>query len=145
TELNTPLGSNGGPIFNDPRSGKPMPDEIVTNLLTTMKNTKFDLVLNLVPGTATERQAQFEQGVQLAGLITSSGKPLGPQTMQAMIDLADMPTRLAEGLKRDSEQEVNPAMVQPGGQNEQVQRMIENVRGGRAGGSEGVIGSPGQP
>jgi hypothetical protein len=63
--------------------------------------------------------------------------------MQAMIDLADMPTRLAEGLKRDSEQPVNPGIAQPGGQNEQVQALIANVRGGRAGGGEGVIGQSG--
>lgn len=143
TELSTPLGPTGGPIFSDPQTGQPIPDEAVVGMLSTMKNTQFDLALSLAPGTATERQAQFEEAIQLAGLITSSGRPLQANTMKAMIDLAEMPTRLAEGLKRDSEQEVNPAMVQPGGQNDQVQRMIENVRGGRAGGSEGVIGSPG--
>jgi hypothetical protein len=144
TELSTPLGAQGQPLFSDPTSGQPLPDDQVMTLLTTMKNTRFDLVLNLAPATATERQAQFEQAVQLAGLLTSSGKPLGSATLQAMIDLSEMPTRLAEGLKRDAEQEPMPGMVQPGGQNEQVQRMIENVRGGRAGGGEGVIGSPGQ-
>lgn len=142
-ELSTPLGQEGQSIFTNPVSGEPMPDSMIIELLTSMRNTKFDLALNLTPSTATERQAQFEQAVQLAGLITSSGRPLGPNTMQAMVDLADMPTRLAEGLKRDSEQPVNPGMVQPGGQNESVQRFIENVRGGRAGGSEGVIGTPG--
>jgi hypothetical protein len=108
-----------------------------------MKNTKFDLVLRLAPATASERQAQFEQGIQIAGLVTASGKPLGPTTIQAMIDLADMPSRLANALKADSQQEVNPGLIQPGGQNDHVQRMIENVRGGRAGGSEGIIGGPG--
>ena len=143
TELSTPLGGNGQPLFSNPVTGQEIPDDDIINMLKAMKSTKFDLVLRLSPGTSSERQAQFEQGVQLAGLITSSGRPLGPNTMQAMIDLAEMPTRLAEGLKRDSEQEVNPALNEPGSQNDQVQRMIENVRGGRAGGSEGVIGSPG--
>lgn len=142
-ELNSPLGPNGQPIFTNPLTGQPMPDEAIMGLLKQLKTTKFDLVLRLAPATASERQAQFEQAVQLAGLITSSGKPLGPNTLQAMIDLADMPTRLAEGLKRDAAQPINPAIAQPGGQNEQVQRMIENVRGGRAGGDEGVIGTPG--
>ena len=143
TELSGPLGANGQPLFSNPLDGSPLPDDAIIQLLKTMRSTKFDLVLRLAPATASERQAQFEQAVQLAGLITSSGRPLGPNTMQAMIDLADMPTRLAEGLKRDSEQPVNPGIVQPGGQNENVQRMIENVRGGRAGGGEGIIGSPG--
>ena len=143
TELNTPLGSNGQSIFTDPQSGQPLPEEAIVEGLSTMRNTQFDLALNLAPATATERQAQFEEAVQLAGLITSSGRPLGPNTMQAMIDLAEMPTRLAEGLKRDAEQPMDPNIAQPGGQNEQVQRMIENIRGGRAGGGEGVIGAPG--
>jgi hypothetical protein len=144
TELSTPLGQQGAPLFTDPQTGEPMADEQIITTLKTMRNTKFDLVLRLAPATATERQAQFEQAVQLAGLVTSSGRPLGPNTMQAMIDLADMPTRLAAGLKKDSEQAVMPDLVKPGGQNDQVQRMIENVRGGRAGGGEGVIGGPGQ-
>ena len=114
-----------------------MPDAGVMQLLTILKNTSFDLVLRLAPGTASERQAQFEQAVQIAGLITSSGRPLGPQTMKAMVELADMPTRLAEGLKRDSEQPIDPNIVQPGGQNDQVNRLVENIRGGKAGGPEG--------
>ena len=140
TELNTPLGQQGKPIFNDPVTGQPMPDEAIVSILSTLKNTRFDLTLQLAPSTATERAAQFEQAVQLAGLITSSGKPLGANTMQAMIDLAAVPTRLAEGLKRDAEQPVNPAMA-GGDQNQQVQQMIQNVRGGKAGG-EGGTGGP---
>lgn len=141
-ELNTPLGTGGQPLFTDPQSGQPMPDEAIMGLLSTMRNTKFDLVLSLSPSTATERQAQFEEAVQLAGLITSSGRPLGPNTMQAMIDLAEMPSRLAEGLKRDSEQEVNPAMVQPGGQNQQVQKMLANMKSSNASGDAIAGGMP---
>lgn len=132
TELSTPLGPTGQPIFSDPQTGEPIPDEAVVSILSTLKNTQFDLVLSLAPATATERQAQFEEAVQLAGLITSSGRPLQANTMKAMVDLAEMPTRLAEGLKRDSEQEVNPAMVQPGGQNDQIQKMIANSKSSNA-------------
>lgn len=142
-ELNAPQGPSGASIFSDPQTGEPASNESIIAELTHMRNTKFDLILRLSPSTASERQAQFEQAVQLAGLITSSGRPLGPHTMKAMIDLAEMPTRLAEGLKRDSEQPPNPEMVQPGGQNDQIQSMIANVRGGRAGGSEGIISGPG--
>lgn len=132
TELSTNLGAQGQPLFSDPRTGQPIPDEEVANVLSTMKNTRFDLVLALSPQTATERQAQFEQATQLAGLITSSGRPLGAHTMQAMIDLAEMPTRLAEGLKRDSEQPVNPAMMEPGGQNDKIQQMLSGMKSSNA-------------
>lgn len=140
-ELNKPLGPTGQPLFNDPRTGKPMSEDDIVRTLKIMKNTAYDLTLKLSPATATERQAQFEQAMQLAGLVTSTGKPLGPNTMAAMIDLADMPTRLAEGLKRDAEAPVNPEVVQPGGQNAAIQGIIGQLRGGRAGGSEGVVGN----
>lgn len=142
TELSTPLGPEGQPIFSDPETGEQIPDSAVISILSTMKNTRFDLVLNLVPSTATERQAQFEQAVQLAGLLTSSGKPLGANTLQSMIDLAEMPTRLAEGLKRDAEQEVNPAMVQPGGQNDQIQKLMMGMKSSNAGGDAIAAGMP---
>ena len=139
-ELSSPLGANGQSVFTDPISGKPLDDNGVIQVLSDLRNTSFDLVLKLSPATATERQAQFEQAVQLAGLITSTGKPLGANTMQAMVDLADMPTRLGEGLKRDAEAASNPAVMEPGGQNQAIQGLIGQVRGGRAGGSEGVVG-----
>ena len=142
TELSTPLGGSGQPIFSDPVNGQPIPDDAVISILSTLKNTRFDLALSLEPSTATERQAQFEQATQLAGLITSSGKPLGPASMQAMIDLANMPTRLAEGLKRDAEQEVNPAMVQPGGQADQIQKMIAGSKTSNASGGAIAAGMP---
>lgn len=146
SELSTPLGRDGASVFTDPVSGKPMNDDDIMNLLKQMRTVKFDLALRLSPANATERQAQFEQGVQLAGLVTSTGRPLGPNTIQALVDLADMPTRFAEGLKRDAEQ---PAVMDPnskggeqgGGQNSAVQGLIAQLRAGRAGGSEGMTGA----
>lgn len=140
TEIDRPLGPQGQPVFTDPRNGKPMSDDDIMRLLSIMKHTHYDLVIRLSPATATERQAQFEQAVQLAGLVTSTGRPLGANTMQAMVDLADMPSRLAEGLKRDAAAAANEAVAQPGGQNAAIQGLIGQLRGGRAGGSEGVIG-----
>ena len=139
TELSTPLGDNNKPIFSNPENGEPWPEDAVISALTTLRNTKFDLSLSLAPSSATERQSQFSQATQLAGLITSSGRPLGPQSMQAMVDLSDMPSRLAEGLKRDAEQPVNPAMVQPGGQDKQVQSMIASGKSSNAS-SEAIAG-----
>ena len=142
TELSTPLGGTGQPIFSDPVTGQPIPDDAVVSILSTMKNTRFDLALSLEPSTATERQAQFEQGMQLAGLLTASGKPLGTQTMQAMIDLSQMPTRLAEGLKRDAEQEANANSTQPNAQNEQIQKMIASQKTSNASGAAIAAGMP---
>lgn len=140
-ELQSPLGQQGSQLFTDPRTGKPMSDDDIVRVLSIMKNTSYDLVLKLSPATPTERQAQFEQAVQLAGLVTSTGKPIGPNTMQAMVDLADIPTRVAEGLKVDAQAAANLQVSQPGGQNAAIQGMIGQLRGGRAGGSEGVIGA----
>ena len=67
-----------------------------------MTNIQFDISLALRPFSDSERQAQFEQALQVAGIITQTGRPLGPGSIQALVDLADMPTRLAEGLKRDA-------------------------------------------
>ena len=145
-ELSTPLGPTGQSIFADPTTGAPLNDMAVMSMLSQLRAYQFDLVLRLEPQTASERQAQFEQAVQLAGLITSTGRPLGSNTMAAMIDLADMPTRLAEGLKRDAQQEAMMQQQMAGGEgggnpeNEAIQKLIANVRGGRAGGSEGVVG-----
>jgi hypothetical protein len=49
-----------------------------------------------------------------------------------MIDLAEVPTRLAEGLKRDSEQPIDPNIAQPGGQNDQVQNMLNGMKSSNA-------------
>ena len=142
TELATPLGRNGQSIFTNPITGDPMSDKDIMDLLKRMTTMKFDLTIRLSPATATERQSQFEQGVQLSGLITSTGRPIGPNTINALVDLADMPTRFAEGLKRDAEQPPQPELVSgKGGQNSAVQGLIAQLRAGRAGGSEGSIGT----
>lgn len=149
-ELSTPLGPGGTPLFSNPVTGAPMSDEEIINLLKQLRTTKFDLAIRLSPATATERQAQFEQAVQLAGLITSTGRALGPNTIQSVVDLADMPTRFAEGLKRDAERPPQTPALGEGGtkgakgtaENSAIQGLIQQLRAGRAGGSEGVVGSP---
>lgn len=134
-EQQQPMGPGGQPLFAGMSD-----DEVIAELLA-MKNAKFDLVLELQPHTPTEMQSQFEQATQMCGLVTSTGRPLGPATMNAMIEMAGMPSKLAEALKADLSQPVNPMMMEPGGQNNEVQKHIANMRGGRAGGSEGVGGA----
>ena len=73
TEMNAPLGEDGASVFMDPVTGQPMGDEQIIQLLSQIRAHEFDLVLKLAPATATERQAQFEQAVQMIGLLTASG------------------------------------------------------------------------
>lgn len=99
---NPMMGPQGQPIFQDPITGVPMPEDMILQQLKDMTNLQFDIALAVRPLSDTERQAQFEQALQVAGIITQTGRPLGPGSIQALVDLADMPTRLAEGLKRDA-------------------------------------------
>ena len=142
-EVNTPLGANGQSIFRDPVSGQAIPEDMILTALADMKNLKFDLVMRLVPSTATERQMEFQLGVELAGLITSSGRPLGPQTMAEMVEMSDAPAKLVAALKADMEQPPSQDPNQQGGQNAALQGFLANIRGGKAGGQHGsVVGGP---
>jgi hypothetical protein len=101
-ESTAPLGPNGQSIFTHPQTGQPMTDDQIIGLLKTLRNTQFDLVLRLQPATETERQAEWERALSLLQLVTAAGKPIGPGTLHAMLDLApNIPTRLADGLKAD--------------------------------------------
>ena len=109
--INPLMGPAGTPLFQDPVTGMPMPEDMILQELKNMTNIQFDISLALRPFSDSERQAQFEQALQVAGIITQTGRPLGPGSIQALVDLADMPTRLAEGLKRDA---MMPPVMPPG-------------------------------
>lgn len=142
-EINQALGANGQSIFTDPVTGQPLPEDAIMAALGTMKDLKFDLVMKLVPATATERQMEFQLGVELAGLITSSGRPLGPQTMTAMVEMSDAPAKLVSALKADMAAPPTQDPNQTGGQNAALQGFLANIRGGKAGGQHGsVVGGP---
>ena len=138
-EMNQPLGPNGMSIFQNPENGQPMEEDEILALLSTMKNTKFDLVMRLTPESPSERAAQFQLGVELAALVTSSGRPLGPNTLGAMVDMSNAPTKLAAALKADLQQPQTMDPNEPGGLNAALQGFIANIRGGKAGGTEGSV------
>ena len=100
-ELASPMGPMGQSIFSDPVTGQTMNEQQVIELLTTLSNLSFDLAIKLEPADPTQRQAEFEKAFQLAGLLMQTGRPIGPMTMQALVDMSDMPSRFAEGLRRD--------------------------------------------
>ena len=110
--MNPLMGPQGTPLFQDPVTGMPMPEDVILTELKNMTNIQFDISLALRPLSDSERQAQFEQALSVAGIITQTGRPLGPGSIQALVDLADMPTRLAEGLKRDA---MMPPIMPPTG------------------------------
>lgn len=104
TELSTPLGPGGMPVFTDPLTGMPVPEDAILKYLEQVTNIEFDIAFATQPFTPTERDAQFQTAMQMASLVTNSGRPIGPATFNALIDMADMPSKLATALKIDSMQ-----------------------------------------
>lgn len=97
-------------VFADPMTGNPMAEEEILAMLLTMSNINFDLTMKKAPADATQRQMDFERAVQLSSLLTSTGRVIGPMTMKALVDMADMPTRFARGIEMDM---MMPPITQP--------------------------------
>ena len=92
-----------------------MSDDQVIAELKQLKATRFDLVLQTVPATATERQARFERGMELINLMVQSGRPVGQATMATLLKMSDAPTELGEAVKIDMQQPPNPELAGGGG------------------------------
>ena len=110
-EMSTPMGPAGGSIFSDPLTGMPVPEEVIFSYLQKLKNIEFDLVFSTQPLSDTEREAQYQQALQMVELIQQSGRPIGPATFNAMIEMSDMPSKLATALKIDT---MMPPQMPPG-------------------------------
>src|SRR5574343_645700 len=136
-EMGAPLGANNQPIFSDPLTGSPMPEALIYQTLATLTNIQFDLKLDVTPNTDSERQAQFEKGMSITQVLTSTGRPVGPGTFAALCDMADLPTRFAEGLKRDMM--LPPSMPQQGGGGA-IGNAMNAIKGGAAGGGANSFG-----
>jgi hypothetical protein len=109
-ELSTPMGPQGNSIFTDPITGAPVPEEVIFEYLSKVKNVEFDVVFSTQPFTDTEREAQYQNALQMATLVTQSGRPIGPATFNALIEMSNMPTKLSTALKIDS---MMPPTMQP--------------------------------
>lgn len=134
-ELAGPMGAMGQTIFSDPQTGEPIGEQQVIELLTTLSNLSFDLAIKLEPADPTQRQAEFERAMVLADMVMKTGRPLGPMTMQALVDMSDMPTRLAEGLRRDMMMPPTQPMTSNG------QSPVDKMKGANGGHSDS--GGPG--
>jgi hypothetical protein len=122
-------------VFQDPLTGQPLPEQVIYEMLVNMSNIQFDLAIKQAPADATERQAEFERAVSLIQLIASSGRPPGPATLSAMVELSDMPTRVAQGMQLDA---MAPPVMPPsqdGGQG--VMNKMKQARGGHDSGGPG--------
>jgi hypothetical protein len=99
-------------VFADPVTGNPMDDQAIYEMLVHISNLSFDLSLKLAPIDSTAREALFERAVQLTTLMMQTGRVPGPNTLQALVDMSEMPSRLAEGMKRDAAQPPTMPMQQ---------------------------------
>jgi hypothetical protein len=101
-ELNGPMGPGGSPLFLDPITGQPAPEDQILAYLGTISEIEFDLAFSTTPFTATERQEKYQTALQLAQLVAQSGRPIGPATFNALINMADMPSQLSNAMKMDA-------------------------------------------
>lgn len=102
SELSTPMGVGGTSIFQDPVTGVPIPEEMIFQYLQQVSDIEFDLAFSTQPYTDSDREAQYQKALQVAQLVTGSGRPLGPATFNALIEMSDMPTKLSTALKMDA-------------------------------------------
>lgn len=146
TEMSMPLGPGGTPLFTDPVTGMPVPEEQIISFLTSVKQAEFDIVFGLQSTSATERQAQFDDALTIAQLVTSSGRPIGPATFLALIEMSDMPSKLATALKVDA---LAPVMTAPNPQDQSNTLAKRGSRGptngdGQSSGGGGSGSTPGK-
>ncbi len=101
-EMNGPMGPGGSPLFHDPITGQPAPEDQILTYLSNISEIEFDLAFSTTPFTATERQEKYQTALQIAQLVAQSGRPIGPATFNALIDMGDMPSKLSTALKMDA-------------------------------------------
>lgn len=128
-ELASPMGPMGQSIFSNPMTGEPISEEEIIQLLTTMSNLSFDIAIKLDPADPTQRQAEFEKAIQLTELLMKTGRPIGPMTFQALVDMSDMPSRFAEGIRRDMMMPPTQPMDRSG---QPISNQIKGANGGHS-------------
>ena len=135
-ELSTGPQAGMFSTFSDPLTGEPLQDEQIFEMLTNMRNINFDLSIKQAPSDPTVRQERFERGVQMVQLLMNTGRIPGPNTLAAMVEMADMPTRLENAMKLDAMMPPTQPM-DSGGTN--VSNSINQAKGGH----ESDSGGPG--
>ena len=131
-EMSTPLGPQGRRLFDDPVTGEQISEDEILERLSRFSTAQYDIVVQPIASTPTERQEQFERGTQILSMVAASGRQVGPRSIEEWANMADMPGKLREAIKADLSQ---PPTVDPATQNAQLQQAVSNIRGGDAGGS----------
>lgn len=105
-EMSFPMGPGGQPLFMapdpvNPGMNMPVPEDEILKFLKNVVNTEFDIVFGLQDSSETARAAMFDQAMQLTQMVSATGRPVGPATLNALVEMSDMPSKLATGLKMD--------------------------------------------
>lgn len=123
-EAKTQAGIVGQSVLLHPVSGVPVSEEEILTLLSTMKNTKFDLVLKPMPADQTIREKQFGTALQMMQMVTATGRPIGPVTFKEIAQLSDLPERLIAALEADAQAAAQQAQAEA--QNAQIGETINS-------------------
>ena len=144
SEMSNPMGPGGTPMFNDPLTGQPVPEDAVIQFLNNMSDCEFDIVFGLQNKGESERQQDWQDALQVAQLVAQSGRAIGPATFNAMIEMSDMPSKMATALKMDA---MAPPLAPPNpqGQADQLRQMQQSKGGGQGGGQKGGPQGDGAP
>jgi hypothetical protein len=89
-------------VFSDPVTGQPLPEQQIYEMLVNLSNLNFDLALKQAPSDPTARQEAFQRAGVAIEMLMKTGRIPGPNTLAALVEMADLPTRMSEGLKRDA-------------------------------------------
>jgi len=128
-------------VFSDPVTGNPLTDDQIFEMLVNMQNINFDLSIKQAPADPTARQDLFERAVSLTTLFMQTGRMPGPATLAGLTEMADMPTRLAEGFKIDA---MMPPMMPPQpGKPGNASNQINQAKGGHPAEPPSDTGGPG--
>lgn len=117
-------------VFSDPMTGQPLTDDQIFEMLVNLQNINFDLSIKQAPSDPTARQDQFEQAVQLTTLFMQTGRVPGPATLSALVEMSDMPSRLAQGMKIDAA--MPPVMPPQAGGTGGALNQIQQAKGGHS-------------
>jgi hypothetical protein len=111
-EAKNESGLLGVSVFLDPRTGDPVGEDAILDLLATMKSTRFDLTMKPMPVDASVRQQQYMAALQMAQMILQTGRPIGPMTFKMIGEMSDLPEMFLAALAADAQAEQQMMMAQ---------------------------------
>lgn len=95
----------GQSVFLHPVTAQPVSEDEILEMLATVKNTSFDLILKPMPVDTTVKERQLQTVLQLINIINQSGRPMSTSTLRQVTHMADIPEMLAASLEADAQAE----------------------------------------